>query len=266
MAPTVSDGYWGRPTSTLDWCERNYEVSPYIAEFWNTISNIAIFLPPFIGIFQICKLNLERKYVFAFLAVAVVGFGSWAFHMTLLYPMQLADEFPMVWSTSVMTYLQFSIHRSPKSAINWSLMSICFLYSFAYSLFYLTFTNPLVHQVTYAIGLYFLLIKSLLFTRNSVQCKTCSRIVYSVWILLHVAFFLWNIDNHFCPQLENIRNELPKTLRPGTQLHAVWHILTGTAAYIHVLFLLHARGHFFKPKVNVIFTRFGFILSKDHKH
>jgi len=108
MAPTISDGYWGRPTSTLDWCERNYDVSQYIAEFWNTISNIAIFLPPFIGIFQIYKLNLERKYMLAFFAVAVVGFGSWAFHMTLLYPMQLADEFPMVWSTSVMTYLQVS--------------------------------------------------------------------------------------------------------------------------------------------------------------
>lgn len=266
MAPTATEGYWGSPTSTLDWCERNYEISPYIAEFWNTISNFAIFLPPFIGMYQIYKLNLERRYMIAFIAVAVVGFGSWAFHMTLLYPMQLADEFPMVWSTSVMTYLQFTIRRSPGSPINWPLIAVCFLYAFAYSLFYLAFTNPLVHQVTYAIGLYFLLIKSLLFTRNSVQCKTCSCIVYSVWILLHVAFFLWNIDNHFCAQLETIREQLPTGLRPGTQLHAVWHILTGTAAYIHVLFLLHARGHFFKPNVRVLITRYGFLLKKEHDH
>lgn len=26
-------GYWGKPTSTLDWCEYNYEVNFYIAEF-----------------------------------------------------------------------------------------------------------------------------------------------------------------------------------------------------------------------------------------
>jgi len=265
MAPTATDGYWGPPTSTIDWCERNYEISPYIAEFWNTISNVAIFLPPFIGIYQIYKLNLERRNMIAFFAVAVVGFGSWAFHMTLLYPMQLADEFPMVWSTSVMTYLQFTISRSPELPTNWPLIAVCFLYSFAYSLFYLAFTNPLVHQITYAIGLYFLLIKSLLFARNSVQCKTCSRIVYTVWILLHVAFFLWNIDNHFCTRLEKLRENLTIVLRPGTQLHAVWHVLTGTAAYIHVLFLLHARGHFFKPKVSVVFTRYGVLLKKEHK-
>ena len=28
MAPTSTDtlGYWGQPTSTIDWCEYNYEV------------------------------------------------------------------------------------------------------------------------------------------------------------------------------------------------------------------------------------------------
>ena len=26
-------GFWGPPTSTLDWCEANYDVTFYIAEF-----------------------------------------------------------------------------------------------------------------------------------------------------------------------------------------------------------------------------------------
>lgn len=34
MAPAADrPGYWGTPTSTLDWCEENYVVSYYIAEF-----------------------------------------------------------------------------------------------------------------------------------------------------------------------------------------------------------------------------------------
>lgn len=34
MAPVYDrPGYWGEPTSTLDWCEENYAVSFYVAEF-----------------------------------------------------------------------------------------------------------------------------------------------------------------------------------------------------------------------------------------
>lgn len=38
------------------------------------------------------------------LLCVVVGFGSWAFHMTLLYEMQLFDELPMVWGTCYCIY------------------------------------------------------------------------------------------------------------------------------------------------------------------
>lgn len=38
MAPSLDrQGYWGRPTSTLDWCEENYVVSVYIAEFCKSV-------------------------------------------------------------------------------------------------------------------------------------------------------------------------------------------------------------------------------------
>ena len=38
MAPVdVDEGFWGKPTSLIDWCEENYVVTTYIAEFWNTI-------------------------------------------------------------------------------------------------------------------------------------------------------------------------------------------------------------------------------------
>jgi hypothetical protein len=26
MPPTIVEGYWGKPTATIDWCEENYEV------------------------------------------------------------------------------------------------------------------------------------------------------------------------------------------------------------------------------------------------
>lgn len=34
MPPTTStEGFWGRPTSTIDWCENNYEINFYVAEW-----------------------------------------------------------------------------------------------------------------------------------------------------------------------------------------------------------------------------------------
>ena len=72
-----NDGFWGDTTATLDWCETNYEVTStelmgttmtsllpflksmsllqvswYIAEFWNTITNLSMILPPLWGIYR----------------------------------------------------------------------------------------------------------------------------------------------------------------------------------------------------------------------
>uniref|UniRef100_A0AAY4D5R5 Alkaline ceramidase n=1 Tax=Denticeps clupeoides TaxID=299321 RepID=A0AAY4D5R5_9TELE len=98
--PTGRPGYWGTPTSTLDWCEDNYVVSFYVAEFWNTVSNLIMILPPIYGAIKTFKDGLETRYVFAFLGLAAVGIGSWCFHMTLLYEMQLLDELPMIYKLS----------------------------------------------------------------------------------------------------------------------------------------------------------------------
>ena len=43
-------GYWGPATATLDWCESNYVVSYYIAEFYNTLSNAAYLIAALVGV------------------------------------------------------------------------------------------------------------------------------------------------------------------------------------------------------------------------
>jgi len=89
-------GFWGKPTSTLDWCEENYIQSPYIAEFWNTITNLSMILPALVGLWNWHKFHLEMRYLMAYLALLLVGVGSLLFHGTLLYSMQLLDELPML--------------------------------------------------------------------------------------------------------------------------------------------------------------------------
>jgi dihydroceramidase len=47
-------GYWGEVTSTIDWCETNYEVTHYVAEFWNTLSSLFI---AWVGLYALIRLH-----------------------------------------------------------------------------------------------------------------------------------------------------------------------------------------------------------------
>ena len=77
MAPyTNNPGFWGPATSTIDWCEENYQVgaiarkhkktlfqvSWYIAEFWNTVSNLSMIIPAIYGIIVTRREGLETRW------------------------------------------------------------------------------------------------------------------------------------------------------------------------------------------------------------
>ena len=49
------------------------------------------------------------RYTLCFVLLLITGVGSWMFHMTLLYEMQLMDELPMVWGASYFVYCQFRV-------------------------------------------------------------------------------------------------------------------------------------------------------------
>lgn len=85
-------GYWGKPTSTVDWCEPNYEITHYIAEFFNTLSSLAMVVTGLMGVLFHWK-DLEKRYIAGFWSVVIVGVGSTAFHGTLLFSLQVSDYY-----------------------------------------------------------------------------------------------------------------------------------------------------------------------------
>ncbi|KAM4684330.1 alkaline ceramidase 3 isoform 1-T1 [Amazona ochrocephala] len=148
MAPAADrEGYWGPPTSTLEWCEENYAVSYYIAEFWNTVSNLIFIVPPIYGAIQTYKDGLEKRYLAAYLCLTAVGLGSWCFHMTLKYEMQLLDELPMIYSCCVFVYCLYECFKY-KNTVNYPLLFLLITYSFVVSIVYLNLKEPVFHQST----------------------------------------------------------------------------------------------------------------------
>ena len=76
----------------INWCEADYAVTPLIAEFWNTASNLAFVV---VGAAQLW-LAVSRQLPLRFWALAtfviLTGLASAAFHSTLWKEHQKADE------------------------------------------------------------------------------------------------------------------------------------------------------------------------------
>ena len=77
------------------WCERNWLSHPLVAEPVNSASSLLYVLQPLIFLRLHRGVALPPELAFCLWAVGAIGLGSAAFHATLRYGMQLADELPM---------------------------------------------------------------------------------------------------------------------------------------------------------------------------
>merc|ERR1712018_268463 len=120
------------------------------------------------------------------------------------------------------------------------------LYAIIVTVAYLFNKNAVFHEVMYGIlvtGIVFLAIKYNYLHFN----KSINPLFYSGVILYGIGFALWNIDNNFCPQITDLRenklssNDVLKTLSPLTQLHGWWHLMAGYATYLHIINCIQHR-------------------------
>ena len=116
------------PSSSINWCEQDYVVTYYLAEFVNTISNVP---PIFVSVAALIagsivvheKIGLNGKrllqpwiVLLAYIAPIVVFCGSFVFHSTLTYAGQLLDELPMIYGICYFHWM-LSAHSKQKNLI-----------------------------------------------------------------------------------------------------------------------------------------------------
>ncbi|GMI19894.1 hypothetical protein TeGR_g10727 [Tetraparma gracilis] len=237
-------GFWGEQTSTIDWCERNYVVTPYIAEFWNTISNSAFILVGLMGMVQAIRHRYEPRFVLIGLGIMIVGFGSSAFHGTLLFEYQMADELPMIWSIMVWNYAMFLCESTKTTVKHTVTATICATYAIVYSVMHVYFAFTTTFQLNFAL---MTLISGYILHRQCCEHTGASFIpfvrvrkrlpsehfntkeiqnLYSLcWhyaVVITSALAVWLIDQHACDVLHNLPFGIP-----NPQLHAWWHVLCG---------------------------------------
>uniref|UniRef100_A0A8C2P291 Alkaline ceramidase n=1 Tax=Capra hircus TaxID=9925 RepID=A0A8C2P291_CAPHI len=105
-------------------------------------------LPPIFGAIQSVRSGLEKRYTASYLALTVVGMGSWCFHMTLKYEMQLLDELPMIYSCCIFVYCMFECFKM-KNSVNYHLLFTLVLFSLIVTMVYLKVKEPIFHQVIF---------------------------------------------------------------------------------------------------------------------
>ncbi|KAH9514647.1 Alkaline ceramidase 3 [Bulinus truncatus] len=175
----------------------------------------------------------EKRFIYSFLALAVVGTGSWFFHMTLKYSMQLMDELPMIWGTSFLIYSLYMIDSKPNEE-NVVLRFILIIYCIIVTLVYILVNVPIFHQVAYGLMVSCIVIlasKTLLFMK-------CNRKLYFLSLMTYgLGFLLWNVDNVFCSNLRSIRaHPVGQVSGMLFECHAWWHIFAGIGTYLSLLF------------------------------
>ncbi|KAJ1987534.1 alkaline ceramidase ydc1 [Dimargaris cristalligena] len=241
----MTEPYWGKGTSTLDWCEENYVVCKYIAEFWNTTTNLTFVILALFGIVSSLRNLGEKRFVLCYLGMLMVGIGSWFFHMTLLYEMQLLDELPMIYCTCFCLYSVLEMGHKPQYGIVLPLALLT--YSGLVTAIYLYNRDPVFHQVSYALEVAVIVFRNAYLlsqipdghVNQDGTGRTVRSVLRSLFIQSAVTFLLgfalWNVDNAFCTQLRFLRAQVGAPFDILFQLHGWWHIFTALGCYLCIL-------------------------------
>lgn len=277
-----ASGYWGKPSSLIDWCEENYVVSSYMAEWSNTLTNTIFLVTAAYSIYTVYRNKLEFRFVLVGLGFGTVGIGSWLFHMTLQYRFQLLDELPMLYATIIPSWSIFcenaenwletrSPGRDAKTRRSQSLqiqVGFCVILSTLVTLLtyvYIELQQPLIFQVVYGVLTVLVVILSGWLTYFRVNDKDALKDLLTTMILgvvpFVVGFLCWNLDVHFCSFWIYIRrNVLALPLGVFLELHGWWHLLTGMGVYIYLVYLHYLRVLTQGQKEHFIFIyRFGWL-------
>ena len=246
-----NDGYWGKVTSSFNWCEYNYLYFYYVAEPMNSFSSLLYCIGVYIH-YNYYSFLLPNYLIYLLIIVFVMGAGSTLFHGTLKYETQIIDEIPMYLMAgygSVVFYSrnddkinQFGTYYQFTASI---LMGIIFL-----------FTEE--SNILHLIGRFYLNTFLLWFVYVFIAANNTSNEIDKIlknnmistyftksFIYFIIALICWLLDNFMCDTLQNLPYGIPYL-----HLHSLgWHLGTVLGLH-HILMILIAQEIYIRGNRN----------------
>jgi dihydroceramidase len=206
----------------VDWCEANYAVTPHVAEWWNTVSSLAMVAVALAGLWRVR--HAELRFRVGMVGLAAVGLGSAGFHGTLLRFAQAADELPMVWLGLACVWALADRARAPGEGRGFlgALVAFGVLFCAAY------FTVPWAFQLfvgVYAAMVAWVAVRTIQLTWLGPSSTALRRAGATMVVGYLGSFFVFWLPEHVLLGCAHPLQAL--------QLHSFWHLggAVGTVAW-----------------------------------
>ncbi|RBR16964.1 hypothetical protein FVER53590_05725 [Fusarium verticillioides] len=213
--PPPQEGFWGEPTSTLNWCEEDYVISHYAAEITNTLTNALFIALGVRGVRNCFKYKHDTVFVIAYL-----GYLSRLFSIALGIGL-------VVLSISITVYY----HYIQDPTFHQNAFSILFLATVFRSLYTMeailrpSLNNNYVNKspgASLSDGE----------ARSSVQrpqviIREMRWIVTMGFITCAAGIAAWKFDNVHCSDLVRWRHQVGLPWGILLEGHGWWHLMTG---------------------------------------
>lgn len=209
------EGYWAPHTAPIDWCERNYAVSPFVAEFHNAWTNLAYVV---VGLCILWRCGWRQNGPFiALMATSTVltGVTSLAFHATLQWIHQKLDE---VFENGILVYI-LHYHTSPVGVATAHFAVVA-----ALILMVTSFNFCELHLVSV------ILLSIAKFASMSRQHPELQHYVAKAAAATLAGFGCWLADRLMCTAVSTWEASV-LGVPVSAELHALWHLFTALALF-----------------------------------
>ena len=207
-------------TNTLvKFCEKKYIYSNYIAEFYNTISNIFYLIFGIYWLYIFNKNNIVGINCFCYSTI-FIGIGSVLFHSTSNYYMELVDEFSMFLLNILILDKFNKLYNSNKNKKSLVLLNNITIFSLNLSFIYYVINKSFEFFLNvYGISIVIILSNMFLYNINN-------NIKFKILSSLLIGKIFWELEQKYCYMFY-----------PVFIFHSLWHFFTALTCYYIMNFM-----------------------------
>ncbi|PLB43362.1 alkaline ceramidase family protein [Aspergillus steynii IBT 23096] len=238
ISDTTNTPFWGPTTANSNFCEEDYVITRYIAEFINTLTNLSYILYAIYGLRRLhAKPNVHVFRLFPYWGLMAVGICSAAFHISMKYHTQMMDDLSMLFATTPVLHRVITVHSSHRDSVRMAVFLGTLLSALVV---YHVLTDELIfHSVSFGVMVVIIGLRTMQLIGARTKAGSESR--RKVWgvvrfgaVIFNAGYYLWLIDNWTCGILKSWKETIGLPWAFVLELHGWWHIFTAMGAYIFI--------------------------------